>query len=187
MWEYLQGRTCSLFALPASICHLLLLVRTLSSFLPGSFPPHSLFWIPSGRAIILCLFSVSAWLTDSCGVRLLVGQCKSHRAWGQWWEAIWNTETSRTSFFLSGTFHNRDIDLRCRNQPLVRAQGDFFPFLFTSLHCGYKCGKPWFQHTESQPSESDSNIRPWSEAKISVKENSSIWPPVICFVRTGSF
>lgn len=46
-------------------------------------------------------------------------------------------------------------------------QGDFFPFFspLTGLHCGFVCGKPWFQTslTQTQPY---SNVWPWSKAEI---------------------
>lgn len=46
-------------------------------------------------------------------------------------------------------------------------QGDVFPFFsfLRGLHCGFVCGKPWFQTslTQTQP---DPNVRPWSEAEI---------------------
>lgn len=56
------------FTLPASSCHLSSHSHTLSSSLYSVFSLSlSLFWIPSGVTIILCLFSISAWLTNSCG------------------------------------------------------------------------------------------------------------------------
>lgn len=46
-------------------------------------------------------------------------------------------------------------------------QGDFFPFFspLTGLHCGFVCGKPWFQTslTQTQPYP---NVQPWSKAQI---------------------
>lgn len=71
----LQGGTCIYFA-RHYLSSLVSPFHTLSSLFSGSFFLLTLFWIPSGMAMILCLFSVSAWLTDSCGVRLWVGLCK---------------------------------------------------------------------------------------------------------------
>lgn len=121
------------------------------------FSSYSLFWIPSGLATILCLFSVSAWLTDSCGVRLRVqslrtvmdGEVKHGNNW---------------DFFLShcGTFHNWDVEHWCGNQPLLRGQGDVFPFfcLLTSRHCRRMWQTLVSKHLKPTP-ESDSNIWPW--------------------------